>query len=595
MCPNMDWDSEESSSDIPVKKEVSAQTRQAPTSISNNVERKVEQATTQHEVKETTEPRAVDMPATVEVQDQSNPDDKSFLVALAKDLPQSTLDFLQAEKRTSTQLSLESLVELKRLLPPDRLVQLVSEFFKIPLATNFTPDREVLKKHIVFFMAKNILPLSPTEFVIATPRLGTVIRRDLAKEGFQQVRFYVARKGIIAKALRTAILSMRDKPQAVQDRIQEHIGRGQFTKAVTEIISYAFRLYSSDLHFERRDTHGVIRARVDGILEDICPLSADQYDRTVGAIYRLAETQQPSARESADGAFQVDGFPLQVRVSFFPSLHGTHNVVMRLLPASTDVPSGEDLGYSTDEWAGILKAVQKSSSGLVLLVGPTGSGKNSTIFSLLSSLDTRGKKLIEVADPIEYQHMLGIQAQLVETEKLQWRYADALRAALRHDPDMIAVGEIRDEESAKIALDAARTGHLIFSTVHAETAFEAFDRLADLGCKIPYLLSAVKLVVAQRLLRKLCQNCFGDGCQKCVGGFTGRFAIAEVLTVTDALREEFNGQLPVTPKKRADAARLHCPGYRTLLEAALQAEKDKLTTRSEIERVLGQMDRRRPV
>ena len=519
-------------------------------------------------------------------------DDNSFYHALERRLGSSATEFLQIEAFAAKR-PIEDLIEARRLLPSEELLQLLSEFFRIPRATTLKPDVSVLQKNVLFFLTNNILPLSPTEFVIAAPRNATIYRRNLAKEGFGSAALFLGRKGAIARALRPAILSLRHTAKHLQDRIATFVTEGEFSKAVNDLISYAFRLYASDLHFENFGTHGQIRARVDGILEALVPVASTQYEKLIGALYTLTKSAQPSPMESGDGAFPVDGLPLQVRVSYIPALKGKHNAVLRLLPTSSDIPTGEDLGYTTEKWGQLLAITKRATSGLILFVGPTGSGKNTSLFSLISSLDTRGKKLIEVADPIEYQHLLGVQAQLSETGDRQWTYPDALRAALRHDPDIIFVGEIRDSESAKIALDAARTGHLIFSTVHAESAFEAFDRLVDLGCSASYLLATMRLVISQRLFRRTCPNCFGKGCPACFGGYTGRVALAEVLEVSDELRDSFGGVLPLTKSQRVEAAKRVDPGYMTLPEVVEGAIHDNITSFAEAMRVLGFEDRRR--
>jgi len=531
-------------------------------------------------------PESVALPEVSGATEAVTVDDRSLLRRLEQDLSPFEIDFLTTEQRVSG-VPVERLLEMKRILSPDKVLALVSEFFQIPQAARLVPDLEILQKNILFFMTNNLLPLSASEFVMASPRDLKILEKKLREKGFAKPRFKVARSRSIAKALRGAIMALRERPSAFHANLRGLLEHGRFATVVEEILAYAYRIYASDVHFERFKTHGTIRARVDGVLEEIVPLSPDHYDRIITAMYQLVKSQQPSAKESSDGAWSVEGLPLQIRASFYPSLNGTHNTVLRLLATSSDMVSGEDLGYSSEMWGGILRTVRQSASGLILFVGPTGSGKNSSLFSLISTLDTRGKKLLEVADPIEYQHMLGAQAQLVDTDKLQWKYADALRSALRHDPDMIFVGEIRDDESARIALDAARTGHLIFSTVHAETSFEAFDRLADLKCSMPYLLGSVKLIVAQRLLRRLCKNCAGRSCPHCLGGYSGRFALSEVLHMTDSLRETLNGELPVTAQKRTEIAKKHVPGYRTLRESAQQAIDEGLTNKEEVARVLG--------
>jgi type II secretory ATPase GspE/PulE/Tfp pilus assembly ATPase PilB-like protein len=523
---------------------------------------------------------------------------KGFSAVFADVLSKEELAFLETEAKatsgSSNPLKVEDLIIRKRLLPPDVLLDKLAEFFKkdirgvIKDLTADKIDKDIFKKNMSFFIVDNIAPLKNGSFAISNPRLHKQIERKLYELGVTKPELWLAEARKISKALRTTASSIRSTPEELFNKIKKYCDEIQYAKAAHEIIHYAFQVFASDLHLERRETHGVLRLRVDGVMEDTTALSIGVYERVVGAIYQLTQTQQPNIQESGDGAFDMPTLPLQLRVSFYPSLYGAHNIVMRLLPKTQETPTGDDLGYKPEVWKHIVDTASNATSGLILYAGPTGSGKSSSLFALLSTVDTKGKKLLEVADPIEYQHMLGVQAQLAETEKLKWRYADALRSALRHDPDLLLVGEIRDEESAKIALDAARTGHLIFSTVHAETTWEVFDRLQDLGLDIKYLLSATKMIVAQRLLRRICKACFGNGCHTCRGtGYAGRFAIAEVLTLTDALREQLAGKLPPTRVRQESLAFEHVPYYMTLQMAAKEAIDNKLTTLAEAERVLG--------
>lgn len=511
----------------------------------------------------------------------------NFLATLKDVLTPEELEFLETES-TASKVPAEDLITRKHLLPPAILLERISSYFNYPIAKDLLVDTDIFQKKITFFIVNNVVPLQDGTFALASPRLVKSISKGLYELGVTKPSFKVAEARKISKTLRTAASAMRLSPEDLLKKIKILCESNQFAKAAYELFHYAFQVFASDLHLERRESHGILRLRVDGVLEDATAMPVDLYERIVGAIYQLTKSQQPNIQESGDGAFDLEDLPLQLRVSFYPSLYASHNIVMRLLPKSQETPTGEDLGYSPEIWKSIVKLSSKSTSGLILYAGPTGSGKTSSLFALLSTIDTKGKKLLEVADPIEYQHMLGVQAQLTDTEKLQWKYADALRAALRHDPDLILVGEIRDPDSAKIALDAARTGHLIFSTVHAETSWEVFDRLQDLGLELKYLLSATKMIVAQRLLRKICKSCFGNGCDVCrQTGYAGRFAIAEVLTMTDSLREALSGTLPPTRVQQEALATIHVPGYTTLFNAAKRAINDKITTLEEAERVLG--------
>lgn len=522
-----------------------------------------------------------------------------FLATLSDVLSPEILSFIDVEVKSSG-LSPEEVVAIKRLLPNDVLVKKIADFYKSDVASDLQIDEDLFVKNMIFFITKNVVPLKDGSFAITSKRVTPTLQQEINTMGlgthqtYRNVKVRISELRKISRILRTTAAKFRDTPEDLSTKITGMVEKGDYSLAMKSIIQYSFQLYASDIHLERRERHGILRFRIDGVMEDITSFKAGVYTRLIGAVYSLTKSQQPNIQESGDGAFDMVDLPVQLRVSFYPSLYGDHNVVMRLLPKTQETPTGLDLGYDPETWQHIVDVANHTTSGIILYIGPTGSGKTSSLFALLSEIDTKGRKLLEVADPVEYQHAMGIQAQVVDTDKLQWKYADALRSALRHDPDIILVGEIRDPESAKIALDASRTGHTVFSTVHAETTWEAFDRLSDLGLPVKYILSSVKMLVSQRLVRRLCNVCYGKGCYNCrYTGYAGRFAIAEVLTMTDALREELNGSIPVSKNQQEKVAKLHSPLYMPLREAAIAAVRAKKTDMKECIRVLGYFVERR--
>jgi len=514
-------------------------------------------------------------------------DDKTVLSKFKDLLRPADMVFVEVESKASG-VSVETILAQRRLVPESVLLERLSKFFHVPLAKDIAPSLTDIKNNTAFFVTHNILPCEGNIFVIDSPRDQIKIEKLLFSNGYEKPKLKLSSEKFIKNALRSALLTTRDTASVLYEKTRTLVDQGLYAKCLDLFLRYAFQVNASDIHFELSKTRGVVRMRVNGVLEYVTALSVQTYERIIIALYQRLGTPQPSSRESGDGAFVVEGLPLQVRTSLYPSLFSSHHAVLRLLYTNGSILSGQELGYEDDIWNRLVQTAKMTTSGIILYVGPTGSGKNASLLSLVSELDTVSKKLIEVADPIEYQHMLGIQAQLTETDKNDWTYAEALRASLRHDPDIILIAEIRDTDSAKIALDAARTGHTILSTVHAESVFEAFDRLQDLGCNMSYLLSTVKAVVSQRLLRKACQKCHGSGCSHCFNGYTGRYAVPELLVLNEKFRTTCNGSLPNTKDAREALGKELCEGYVPLLEKAkMDAEQGK-TTMEEVARVLGE-------
>ena len=294
---------------------------------------------------------------------------------------------------------------------------------------------------------------------------------------------------------------------------------------VEEILSDAYRSGASDVHIDPTKDSLRIRFRIDGLLEDHPSLPKDLSPPIISRLKVLAGLRMDEHQSAQDGRlyFQMKGERVDIRVSIIPTYYG-ENAVLRLLHGREATRSLSALGFN-DKNIEIINAALQKTSGLILVAGPTGSGKTTTLYSLIEILRREQISIITIEDPIEYA-IEGIE-QIQVNERSSLNFSNGLRAILRQDPDIIMVGEIRDRETAAIAINSALTGHLILSTIHTNDAMAAIPRLIDMGIE-PYLIaSTLSLVVGQRLVRKS----FGDG------NFNGRLVISEALCLNDRLRE----------------------------------------------------------
>ena len=311
---------------------------------------------------------------------------------------------------------------------------------------------------------------------------------------------------------------------------------------VNGLIAEAAGKRASDIHIEASADRVVQRVRIDGLLRDIAPPPHGLHDNIVSRLKVMAGLNIAEKRLPQDGRFRmvVEGREIDLRISIVPTLHG-ESVVMRLLDRSRAPLDLAELGYNP-ALRGRLESLLALPSGMLLVTGPTGSGKSTTLYGALQLLNTRERKILTIEDPVEYQ-LAGIN-QIPVRPAIGLTFANLLRSLLRQDPDIMLVGEIRDHETARIAAQASLTGHLLLSTVHTNDAVSTITRLIDMGLE-DYLVAAVlKGVVAQRLVRCLCPQCRerdGDywravGCDACAGtGYCGRTAIAELLVFDETL------------------------------------------------------------
>jgi len=329
-------------------------------------------------------------------------------------------------------------------------------------------------------------------------------------------------------------------------------------KFVNALFYQAVKKRASDIHIEVQEKRGEIRFRIDGMLTKNADLEKKVVSLIVSRIKVISNLDISEKRIPQDGRTQIKiaGETLDIRVSILPTFYG-ERVVMRILMQSSQIPAINELGFD-NELIDDVKKLLRSSHGIILVTGPTGSGKTTSLHSFLREVESPEKNLITVEDPVEYKS--DSIAQIQVNEKVGLTFAAALRSILRQDPDIIMIGEIRDEETAAIAVRAALTGHLVFSTLHTNSASATISRLADMGVE-PFLISSSLLgILAQRLVRVLCDNCKeedviaedfardynlpnnakiykSNGCRECnYSGYSGRRSIGELLVMNDVVK-----------------------------------------------------------
>jgi len=330
-------------------------------------------------------------------------------------------------------------------------------------------------------------------------------------------------------------------------------------KFVNALFYQAVKKRASDIHIEVQEKRGEVRFRIDGMLVKNADLDKKVVNLIVSRIKVISNLDISEKRIPQDGRTQIKiaGEVLDIRVSILPTFYG-ERVVMRILMQSSQIPAINELGFNS-ELIGDVKKILRASHGIILVTGPTGSGKTTSLHSFLREVEEPQKNLITVEDPVEYKS--DNIAQIQVNEKVGLTFASALRSILRQDPDVIMIGEIRDEETAAIAIRAALTGHLVFSTLHTNSAAATISRLADMSVE-PFLISSSLLgILAQRLVRILCEECKcedviaedfaedysiptgskiykADGCKACnYSGYAGRRSIGELLVMNDKVRD----------------------------------------------------------
>ncbi len=384
-------------------------------------------------------------------------------------------------------------------------------------------------------------------------------------------------------------------------------------RLVDTVIFTALERRASDIHIEARDIEVAVKYRIDGVLvHAMTPISKDWLSTIISRIKVMSELDIAERRVPQDGRFRVryKGRFVDFRVSIMPSSHG-EDCVLRVLDKETLSEKFQNLsldvvGFSADEMRKFRRYIREPY-GMVLVTGPTGSGKTTTLYAAINEIKTDEDKIITIEDPVEYQ-VRGI-VQIPVNEKKGLTFARGLRSILRHDPDKIMVGEIRDNETAQIAIQSALTGHLVFTTVHANNVTDVIGRFINMGVEPYNFVSALNCILAQRLVRVVCVHCKktvryspevlrasgldpaewgsvqfveGSGCLECSGtGFRGRSAISELLDLSDHIREMIISRRPTSEIKRAAGEE----GMTFLRDSALAKVREGITTLKEINKV----------
>jgi general secretion pathway protein E len=351
-------------------------------------------------------------------------------------------------------------------------------------------------------------------------------------------------------------------------------------RMLNALLTQAARDGASDIHIEPYERHSSVRFRVDGSLRDVVNPNRALHAALISRLKIMADLDIAEKRLPQDGriSLRIGTRAVDVRVSTLPSSHG-ERAVLRLLDKSGERINLEAVGMQGDVLSRFEHLIAQPH-GIILVTGPTGSGKSTTLYAALERLDTRRQNIMTVEDPIEYE-LPGV-GQTQVNPKIDLNFAKALRAILRQDPDVIMIGEIRDFETAQIAIQASLTGHLVLATLHTNDAASAVTRLTDMGIE-PFLLSSSLLgVLAQRLVRKLCTQCHGSGCAACgKTGYQGRTGVFELLATNDAIRAQIHHQ---APEAELRAAALE-GGMTLMREDGERLVQSGITSREELVRV----------
>ncbi len=434
---------------------------------------------------------------------------------------------------------------------------------------------------------------------------------DLLKRTEQSQR--VLEQATEAFTLQTSKEEEESEETISGDRLTRDSTASPVVRLVETIIFTALERRASDVHIEARDTEVAVKYRIDGVLQHAMqPIAKEWHSMVLSRIKVLSDLDIAERRVPQDGRFRVryKGRYIDLRVSIMPASHG-EDAVLRVLDKETLSEKFHNLnldvvGFSREELHRFRRYIREPY-GMVLVTGPTGSGKTTTLYAAINEIKSDDDKFVTIEDPVEYQ-VRGI-TQIPVNEKKGLTFARGLRSILRHDPDKIMVGEIRDQETAQIAIQSALTGHLVFTTVHANNVTDVIGRFINMGVEPYNFVSALNCIMAQRLVRVICPNCKrpkkfsleelkevgldpgvwssvvlveGVGCLECSGtGYHGRTAICELLDLTDRIREMIIDRRPTSEIKRVAREE----GMITLRESGLAKVRAGTTTIKEINKV----------
>jgi type IV pilus assembly protein PilB len=495
--------------------------------------------------------------------------------------------------------------ELFRTIPADLMfrysfVPLMQQNNTLVIAVA-DPSQVLLSDELPLLLGKKL------DLKVATPRQIS----DLLKRTEQSQR--VLEQATEAFTLQVSKDDDDNEETISGDRLTRDTAVSPVVRLVETVIFTALERRASDIHIEARDGELAVKYRIDGVLQHAMqPIAKEWHSTVISRIKVLSDLDIAERRVPQDGRFRVKykGRYIDLRVSIMPASHG-EDAVLRVLDKETLSEKFQKLsldvvGFSASEVKNFRRYIREPY-GMVLVTGPTGSGKTTTLYAAINEIKTDEDKIVTIEDPVEYQ-LRGI-TQIPVNEKKGLTFARGLRSILRHDPDKIMVGEIRDQETAQIAIQSALTGHLVFTTVHANNVTDVIGRFINMGVEPYNFVSALNCILAQRLVRIICPNCKrpkrvteqdllessippatagdyqfaeGAGCLECSGtGYHGRTAICELLDLTDRIREMIVDRRPTSEIKRAAIEE----GMLTLRQSGLAKVREGTTTLREINKV----------
>lgn len=537
-------------------------------------------------------------------------------------LPLGDLDKALAEAKVSGHALGETLLK-KDLIADENLGKVIADTIKVPfvnLSKEAIADDLLIVVPEVLARKKKLIAFgrdtSGLKLAMANP-VDRELVDFISKKTGENVSVYFATDRDIENAMR---FYQKEMQKTFNDLLEEQVEvagkstakEAPVSKIVDLLIEYAYQNKASDIHIEPEEKQSLVRFRIDGILHDVLRLPSDLHNQLVSRIKVLAKLRTDEHMSAQDGKLQanLELEKLDIRVSIIPIVGG-EKVVLRLLSSSSRQFSLNNLGMMDADIKKVKEGFQKPF-GMVLSTGPTGSGKTTTIYSILKIINSREKNIATIEDPVEYD-IEGIN-QIQVNPKTNLTFADGLRSILRQDPDVIFVGEIRDFETAGIAVNAAMTGHLVLSTLHTNNASTTLPRLIDMKVEPFLVASTVNVIIGQRLIRKICEKCRystvakfedlskmfskdllikmvadkedmriyqGKGCEVCHGtGYSGRIGIFELLVMSNTIRQL------ITSKASAEQINQQAikEGMTTMLGDGLNKVKQGLTTVDEVMR-----------
>jgi type IV pilus assembly protein PilB len=556
---------------------------------------------------------------------------------------QNQLELIKIES-VNTGSPIEEIIEKMNLVSPENIVRAWGLVFGMPYINleGTTVDTEILnripehvakKYKIVAFAEKegklqiaisdphDLQALEALEFIKQQNNYQT----DIYIASGEVISFVLDQYGTLKKEVGQALEEATPEESEIED-VEEVENEGELNKVIQDapiskvvslIIKYGVKSRASDIHIEAEEDNVKVRIRVDGKLKQTISLSKRLLPAIVSRIKILANLKIDEQRLPQDGRFQskIDGKDIDFRVSTFPSVNG-EKVVMRILDTSTGILTLEQLGVVGRSFEILEKNIHKPH-GMILVTGPTGSGKSTTLYAIIDRLNEESVNIVTLEDPVEY-HMNGVNQSQVKPE-IGYTFASGLRTILRQDPDIVMVGEIRDTETAEMAIHAALTGHIVLSTLHTNDAAGAIPRMIDMKIEPFLITSSINVIVAQRLVRKICLDCMkkrspnkeeleeikteiekmpqkeksqinladikipeASGCEKCQAmGYKGRIGVFEILPIDKSIED-----LVIKESSASDIAKKAISeGMLTLKQDGVLKVLKGLTTLEEVWRV----------